>query len=550
MTSHLHSFYQILRQHIFPWWMSKEKITAWVGLISLIGMSIFSVYMAVLMNEWNRDFFDAIENKNMDDFLRQVLVFIPLMIILIMDFCSRSYLSSWLSFRWRRWATNDLQTRWITDKNFYKIPLKTRELDNPDQRIAQDIQSVSYTSIDLFMAFFKEGINFVTFSIILWGLSSGLDFTIGGNSIAIPGLLVWAAFAYSLFGTIIMFKVGGPLIALDRIQEKREANFRYSLMRIFEHREEIATLGGEIVEDKNLKNSFKALTRNYYDILKRIIFVNLFQNFYMNVTMFIPLFLVGPLYFKGAMTMGVLMQIRDIFDRVNMSMSIIVLQYSQIASLTASLQRLIGFHNLMETSPPSAPNSSAVLLERITVPSLTISSPEGKPIWTSPSFELKTGDRKILMGPSGTGKTSLLRVLSGIYSYVDKEDITVKGNALFMPQRPYMPIGTFRDACAYPNLTASDDDLLPLLRLCDLEHLTPVLDEIQDYQNILSGGEKQRINFVRALLSKPTWLFMDEPVAHLDKDYTESLITLLTQNLPHTGIFIVSHQEINGFERV
>ncbi len=550
MISQLRTINSILGDYIFPWWRSNEKKIAWGGMAALIVMSLLSVYIAVIFNDWSRDFYNTIEKKDLNGFLHEVLIFIPILAILLFDFCSRSYLTSWLSFRWRRWSTDRLQEKWLSHKNFYKMPLQTKEMDNPDQRISQDVTQVCYTTIDVFLSFFRDGVNFITFAIILWNLSRAFVFKIGSHDLTFPGLLVWASVAYSLIGTIVTFKVGGPIIELDRVQEKREANFRYRLMRVFERREEIATLGGEQVENEGLQETFGALTKNYYKVLKRQIYINLFENFYLNASMFVPLFLVGPLYFKSVITMGVLMQSQGMFREVNGSLSAIALQFQTIASGIASLQRLMAFNALMEKEGYTA---SYLPLEKgsLHIPSLTIRTPQNKKIWVSPEIILKKGDRKILMAPSGTGKTSFLRVISGIYPYVDGGGIAINENAMIVPQRPYMPIGTLRQCICYPSVESMDSEkVIFFMKQTQLEHLIPLLDEVHDYQNRLSLGEQQRINFIRILLHQPKWLFMDEPIAQLHKDASESIFDLVTKSLSQSGIFIVSHQKIAGFEEV
>ncbi len=550
--------YTILKKYIFPWWKSEEKKVAWSGFVALVFVSLLSVYIAVLFTNWQRDFFNAIEKKDLHRFLHETLLYGPLVGVILFNFCSRAYLTAWLSFRWRRWSTERLQKKWLSHKNFYKVALTSKEIDNPDQRIAQDVKEVCHSTMNIFFSLFHDGINFLTFAIILWELSKDFKFHFSSYTIKAPGILLWASIAYSLFGTITTFKIGIPLINLDRIQEKKEADFRYRLMRVFERREEIATLHGEQTEHHSLRESFRELTKNYYDILKRQIYVNLFENFYTNVSLFVPLLLVGPLYFQSLITMGVLMQIQGIFSQVNFSLSSLSRQFSLISNATASFQRLITFEASMKKENIAdnflAPPQSSSSHEDLHIPSLTIQTPTKKTIWISPQMSLKLGDRKVLMAPSGTGKTSFLRVLSGIYPYVEGDAaLTLGHDVMIVPQRPYMPIGTLRQCILYPDLKGvNDGKIISLLKSVHLEHLLPFLDEVHDYQNRLSLGEQQRINFARVLLHQPKWLFMDEPISQLHKgdNGSRALLELLIKNLPNSGIFIVSHQEAYGFEKI
>lgn len=429
--------YALFKKYIFPWWSSDEKKIAWGGFLALVLMSLLSVYIAVLFTDWQRDFFNTIEKKDLHRFLYEALIYTPLVAAILFDFCSRAYLTAWLSFRWRRWSTEQLQQKWLSHKNFYTMALASNEIDNPDQRIAQDIKEVCHSTMNIFFTLFRDGINCLTFAIILWELSKDFKFHIASHEIRTPGILLWASIAYSFVGTVVTFKIGIPLINLDRTQEKKEANFRYRLMRIFERREEIATLHGEQTEHHSLRESFKELTKNYYDILRRQIYVNLFENFYMNASLFVPLLLVGPLYFQSLITMGVLMQIQGIFGQVNFSLSSLSRQFSLIANATASFQRLITFETSMKKDSSSEnifqKNSSPEIQEQLHIPSLTIQTPTKKTIWISPEMSLKSGDRKVLMAPSGTGKTSFLRVLSGIYPYVEGETLTLGHDAMIVP---------------------------------------------------------------------------------------------------------------------
>ena len=552
----LRSILLILKQQIFPWWISEEKKVAWCGIITLLLLSLGSVYIAVIFNSWSRNFYNTIEQKNLEAFLHQTLIFFVIMIFLLADFCTRSYLTAWLSFRWRRWSTLQLQTKWLSNKNFYTIPLQGKEMDNPDQRIAQDVREVCYATIAISLSFFREGVNFITFSIILWNVSRAFDFKIASLTLHIPGLLVWTAIAYSLIGTIVIFKIGRPIIDLDRIQEKREANFRYGLMRIFERREEIATLRGEAVEQEFLQGTFLELTKNYYHILKRQIYINLFQNFYRNASMFVPLFLVGPLYFKNIITMGVLMQAQGMFDQVNASLSLIMTEFNAITGALASLKRLIAFHAMMQEDDQPITYLTASN-NQLHIAPLTIRTPTHELICISPEVVLKSGDRKVLMAPSGTGKTSFLRVISGIYPYVDGGLMTLDQEAMIIPQRPYMPVGTLRQCLLYPlpeshfaHKAIGQETLVTLMKKTYLEHLIPLLDTDDDYQNRLSLGEQQRINFLRVLVQEPRWVFMDEPCSQLNKEYAQHLLLLLTSRLDTSGIFIISHQEMLGFEAI
>jgi putative ATP-binding cassette transporter len=539
---------------IKPWWVSEEKKIAWVGLISLISISCLAVYMGVLFNEWSKYFYESLENKNYAAFKHQLLIFVPLAIVTITEFCLRNYLSAWLSFRWRKWMTTRLVTEWLSNKNYYKIS-NFSSFDNPDQRIAEDVYTICYYTISLFLTFFRDGINFITFSVILWGLSNQLEFSIAGKLIQIPGLLLWLAILYSLFGIAFTFKVGAPLINLDRAQEKCEANFRYRLMRISERKEEIGTFSGEHFENSRLEESFTVITQNYYQILKRNIYINIFQNFYINVGAFLPLFIVAPLYFVSvtttALTIGVLMQVRGMFIQVNESLTSVAASFTTVASLVAASQRMIDFRAHMITLEENPLNSTPQdKISHLHISKRVLTARDGRPLCEVPDIILQAGDRKLLMGPSGSGKTSLLRTLVGLQPIDSPAPISVPNGMMFIPQRPYMPLGTLRQCLSYPSEGFSEKRLKAIMQVCHLEHLIEALDEIRDWHQILSLGEQQRVNFARVLLHRPKWLMMDEPTSQLNVEYAEELCSVLVKDLADTGILIITHQKLPYFKEI
>lgn len=536
------SFRDIVRL-ISPWWRSEEKWLAWMGTIILVGGAFFSVYIGVLFNEWSKIFYGSIENRDINAFNHQIFLFGPLLIIVLFDYCARAYLSQWMSFRWRFWYTRQVQNKWLENKAYYTLPLSSDAPDNPDQRISQDVSNMCYTAMDLFQSVVREGINIATFSTILWGMSSGIVVPYFGWNI--PGLLFWAALIYAIIGTLTTLYFGNPLIALDVEQEKREADFRYRLMRLHERREEIAKLQGEKAENKRLIDSFHYIRENYYKILKRNIYLNLFQNFFSNSNMFIPLILCGPLYFSGVITLAVLMQIRGMFGEIQQSFSLIAFRYTMIAGWIASMKRLNHFQKNIEVTNliPFKVN------ETLFIENLQIFTPLGEKIIFIPSLSLKKGEFKVIQGTSGIGKTSLFRVLRGIYPYF-KGDVRIPAQAKMMviPQRPYMPIGTLKECITYPLLKEyTTQEICRIMKLCQIDYLQDKLEIIDDYQNRLSLGEQQRLHFARALLHKPDWLLMDEPFSNLNEDLAKDILKTLLQELKETGILMISHQHYEEF---
>ncbi len=528
---------------IKPWWKSDEKKLAWMGVIFLITLSLFSVYIGVILNEWSRDFFNALEQKNLTEFFHLVRIFFIIVAVFLLEVCTRHYFMMWYGFRWRRWLTRKISSQWFDSSAYYKIHLLSENTDNPDQRIANDIAQYTSQSVSLFMNFFREGVNFVTFSVILWGLSDIIYLKIFGCSLPIYGSLVWAALLYAFLGMIIVLKVGRPLIGLDIISEKVEANFRYRLMRIRERREEIVKLQGEMFEQHRLNESFLDIANNFYKILRQTIYINLFQNFHINGQMFIPLMIVGGRYFSGAITLGILMQIRGIFAEVVGSLNLFMQSYIEIAGWLASIKRICSFEdslNQVKTTHYNIPLKG----DSIKVKDLTIQTPDQCTILKLSNFSLNKGERTLLKGASGLGKTSLIRVLSGIYPYFIGKVVTPgMGHLFIVPQRAYMPLGTLRQALSYPREVFDNAFIEKAMKMCQLNHLVNALDELDDWQNRLSLGEQQRVNFVRILLHKPQWIIMDEPTSNLDRKTAIHLMDILVKSLPTASILVISHQQ-------
>ncbi|MCE2716592.1 MAG: ABC transporter ATP-binding protein/permease [Pseudomonadota bacterium] len=548
MTSSSNVGFKEVWSLIKPWWRSEEKKLAWVGVLFLVILSILSVYIGVILNDWSRDFFNALEQKNLPEFFRLIRVFFILVAIFLFEACTRAYFVMWYGFRWRRWLTEKLSNQWFEENAYYKIHFLSGDTDNPDQRIAHDINQYTNLTVTLFMNFFREGINFVTFAIILWNLSDIIYFKIFNYSLPVYGSLVWAALLYALFGIIVVLKVGRPLIGFDIISEKLEANFRYHLVRIRERREEIVKLQGELFEKNRLKEGFSAITANFYKVLQQTIYINIFQNFHLNGQLFIPLMIVGSRYFSGAITLGILMQIRGVFAEVVGSLNLFMQSYIQIAGWLASIKRIHTFEDSL-TQVKSTYVNKPQAGTNIQIKDLTILSPNQSIILKLANFTLNRGDRVLLKGASGLGKTSLVRVLAGIYPYFRGRITAPSANELFiLPQRPYMPLGSLRQVLSYPSEFFDDQSLKESMKACQLDHLIDSLEEIDDWQNRLSLGEQQRVNFVRVLLHKPEWLIMDEPISNLDHKTAIHLMGILQESLPAVAMLIISHQHEDDFK--
>jgi putative ATP-binding cassette transporter len=326
------------------------------------------------------------------------------------------------------------------------------------------------------------------------------------------------------------------------IQEKLEANFRFRLMRIIERREEIAKLHGELFEKRSLNDSFLEISKNFYNILKRQMYLTTVQSFCINVEQLIPLVIAGPQYFAGSLTFGALMQIKSMFQRVATSMSVLALSFSSIAGWLASMRRLTIFHQQINLDRRQR-DQFEKKGNNIVIKDLQIYSPRGSKIISIPDLQVNPGQRIMLFGRSGIGKSSLIRVLSGIYKFYEGDIQIPTEEILIIPQKPYMPISKLSDCLCYPSQEVDHKSLVHYMKLCHLENLIGDLDKIDNWQNILSLGEQQKISFIRVLLHRPKWLVLDEPISSLNEEIANHLIDVLVKDLPNTAMIIVSHKD-------
>jgi putative ATP-binding cassette transporter len=428
--------------------------------------------------------------------------------------------------------------------------LKGDEADNPDQRIADDIRLFINSTLDIGIALLGSMVTLISFVVILWNLSSATPLMLGSQSFEIPGYLVWAALIYAIMGTWVTHLVGRPLIKLNFDQQRYEADFRFSLVRLRENAEEVTLLAGEGAEEERLKDRFARVVGNWYGIMQRTKRLTFLTAGYSQVAIIFPFLVVSPVYFFGAMTLGGLMQIASAFGQVQSALSFFVTAYSSIADWKAVLNRLAGFEasidwaqNLDRTAPRvefTSDGGGALLVDE-----LAVGLPNGQEIVRLSGLAIEPGERVLVTGPSGSGKTSLFRALGGVWPFGTGSIRIPKGaDLLVLPQRPYLPLGTLRGALAYPGPedAFSPDEIEDVIEACGLGALRGELDQTAYWADKLSGGEQQRLSIARALLQKPHWLFLDEATSALDEASEATLYRLLIERLPDTAIISIGHR--------
>lgn len=537
-----------------PYFVSEQKWKARGLLAAIVVLNLALVYMAVLFNDWNKLFYDALQEKNADVFWQQLGRFAWLAGIFIVLAVYKFYLTQLLEVRWRAWMTSHYLTRWLANHAFYKMELTRfaaapntsgHNPDNPDQRIQDDINQFTSYTVSLTMGLLNAVVTLVSFVGILWGLSGGFAFTLGGSAFNIPGFMVWMAVLYCLAGSVLTHYIGRPQIALNFEQQRREADFRHHMVRVREYSEAIALDRGEAVERGQLDQRFGLVLGNYLELIraqKRLVW---FTSFFGQAAVVFPFVVAAPRFFSGAIQLGELMQIASAFGQVQGALSWFVDNYSSLATWRATTDRLTSFEASFQALARQGKGPEATDSEALSSQDLHLELPNGVVLLDQASLHAQPGDRILLRGPSGAGKSTLFRALAGIWPFASGH-VARPANSMFIPQRPYFPNGPLRNALAYPQEATlySDAELQDVLRRALLPGLVDRLDEPGAWGQTLSGGEQQRLAVARVLLKKPRWVFADEATSALDEAAERSIYqTLFTHVQQAQGALIsIAHK--------
>jgi putative ATP-binding cassette transporter len=546
-----------------PYWFAHERSTmslwgltfsikeAWIArgvLVLIIVLSILLVYISKLINSWNARFYNALQEKNVDVFWSELKYFAIWALLFIIAAVYRLWLTQLLTIRWRRWLSQVYFRDWLADRTYYHMELTRQGADNPEQRIEQDCFKFTQQTLSLSLDLILQLMTLVTFAFVLWELSSDFVLPIFGG-IAIPGFFMWAVIAYALLGTLATYFIGKPLVRINFMLERYNADFRYRMTRIRENAESIALYNGERNEERGLEGSFNWVYGTWWAFMKYTKRLTAIRSFYGQAAVVFPIVLAAPSYFAERIAFGVLQQTLDAFTQVQTALSWFVDSYAQLAEWKAIVDRLTTFSEAMvkakqaaastafETSPPRP--------RELALGDVEVSLPDGTPLLNNVDLTVHQGEHIALAGPSGSGKTTLFRVLAGLWPY-GRGRLTLPKDArvLFLPQKPYLPIGTLRDVLSYPETPEhhSDQRFREVLDLCAMSHLMPRLDETANWSLVLSGGEQQRLAFARALLYRPDWLFLDEASSALDAATERRMYGLLQERLPGATLISVAHR--------
>jgi len=540
--------YQMAWRLMSSYWHSQEKWKARGLLAGVIALTLGQVYMLVLLNGWNNDFYNALQQRAFESFWPLIGQFAGFAFLHIIFAVYAIYVRQILEIKWRNWMTDKYLDRWLGHQTYYRLQVAGQDdMDNPDQRIADDVNSFVNLTLGLFVGVLKQATSLVAFVVILWNLSGSLDIPLGDTVLSVPGYMVFVTLIYSVVGTWLAHKVGRKLIRLNYDQQRFEADFRFSMVRVRENSESVAFYGGEKPELQNFRERFALVIGNFWGLMKRTKLLNFYVNGYAQIAIIVPVLMCAPQYFSGTMQLGGFMQTISAFGRVQDALSYFVESYDSIAQYVAVIRRLGGFAGHMEEAEAltSSFDFTRNTSNALQLWQMDIALPDGRQLAEKLSIAVPAGKRLLISGGSGAGKSTLLRAIAGIWPYGTGEISLPTGwRTMFLPQRPYLPLGSLRRAIYYPQPVPenTDDNLSGLLEHFGLQKLAGQLDAVDDWSRILSLGEQQRLAFIRILLLRPDIVFLDESTSALDEPREAQAYEILHQMLPQMAVVSVGHR--------
>ena len=541
-----------------PYWTSEERGRGIALLAAVVALNLSLVGMTVVLTYWQRAFYNALEQKDGPTFWSLLLLggdadgtwfpgFSVVAAVYILIAVYQLYLRQALEIRWRRWVTERYLAEWLADRAYYRIALTDPNTDNPDQRIADDIRLFVQDTLGLGLGLMNSVVTLFSFIFVLWSLSGPLEVL----GVSIPGYMVWIAILYSVIGTWLAHMIGRPLIRLNFLQQRLEADFRYALVRVRDNVEGVALYGGEADEKRGLQDRFRELMRNWWGIMVAMKRLTFFTAGFSQVASIFPIVVAAPAYFAGRIPLGGLIQTSSAFGQVQGALSWFVDNYARLTEWRATVERLTGFTRAIAAARGAEDGVRATRAagdapgDAVTMQDVTLALPGGRVLVEGASLRLGKGEAVLVTGASGSGKSTLFRAIAGIWPF-GRGSVQVPEGArvLFLPQRPYLPLGTLRRAVCYPLDAAEvpEAEIRAALSSVGLPQLADRLDEEDAWDRRLSGGEQQRVAFARALLAKPDFLFLDEATASLDPAAEEALYALVKERLPGTAILSIAHR--------
>ncbi|MGD9882269.1 MAG: ABC transporter ATP-binding protein/permease [Reyranella sp.] len=533
------------------WTAPGYRTVAWSLTAGMVLFGVINVAIALWLNVWNRDFFDALEKRDTVQLAELVYVLAAIVVSAGISVALHLHIRRRLQINWRTWLTHVTTRRWLHAGRQYQLGLLADDCDNPDGRIAEDIRISCELAVEFAQSILQCFLQLITFLSVLWVLSGELPIRIGSTEFSVPGYMVWAAVLYALFGSILTYALGSGLIAAGNVRQGREADVRSVLIRARENAEGIALMRGEADERERLRDAMSQLGTAWHAQTRGQGSLALLTSSLAYIAPVVPLILALPRYLAGDIQLGGLMQTAQAFSNVQWALSWVIDNFPRFADWRASTDRVVHLHAALHDLEEDAEAGDGERIEvtpgrsdRLILREVGLSRPDGEALVAEAEVEIRPGERVLIRGQSGSGKSTIMRAIAGVWPWGRGAVELPKASIAFMPQKPYFPLGTLREAILYPERPEgfSDEDLREALHKVGLDHLRGRLGETERWDHILSGGEQQRVAFARVLIQKPAWVFMDEATSALDEAGQANVMRLLAEDLPRTAVVSIGHR--------
>ena len=531
---------------------------AWVLTGVILLLILLNLAASYAMNLWNRAIFDALEKRDTSTVLFYSMIYFPLLAASVCLMVGQVYARMTTQRRWREWLTHHLFDRWLINGRYYQLHLVQGDHKNPEYRIADDVRLATDSPVDFVTGVTTAILSALTFIVVLWTLGGSLSLHLAGMEITIPGFLVVAAVAYAVLASGSMVLIGRRFVTVSENKNQSEAEFRYVLTRLSENGESIAVLGGEDEERKAVDRSLRNVLRRWRDICFQTMRTTIVSQTSSYIAPVLPVILCAPKFLDGSMTLGEVMQAASAFTIVQGAFNWLVDNYPRLADWTASARRVSSLMVSLDNLERAEDSDDLGRIERtdtedaaLRLTELSVTLEDGTEVVKDAEVAIGRGERVLVAGESGTGKSTLVRAIAGLWPW-GKGNIEVASGAklLLMPQRAYVPAGTLRRAATYPEPAKSKsvEEVAKAFKQVGLGHLVDQIDEEGPWDQTLSGGEKQRLAFARIMLHEPDIIVLDEATSALDPESQDKLMELVTKQLGATTIVSVGHRpELEAF---
>jgi putative ATP-binding cassette transporter len=539
-------------------WGADGGRQAWLLTGVILLLILLNLAASYGMNVWNRAIFDALEKRDPSTILFLAMIYFPLLAASVCLVVGQVYARMTTQRRWREWLTHHLFDRWLINGRYYQLHLVQGDHKNPEYRIADDIRLATDSPVDFATGVTTAVLSALTFIVVLWTIGGSLSFNLAGMAITIPGFLVVAAVAYAVLASGSMVFIGRRFVTVSEDKNQSEAEFRYVLTRLAENGESIAVLGGEDEERNAVNRSLRTVLRRWRDICFQTMRTTIVSQTSSYVAPVLPVLLCAPKFLDGSMSLGEVMQAASAFTIVQGAFNWLVDNYPRLADWTASARRVSSLMVSLDNLERAEDSDEVGRIDRnetaeaaLRLRDLSVTLDDGTEVVKDAEVTIAPGERVLVAGESGTGKSTLVRAIAGLWPWGEGNvEVASGAKLLLMPQRAYVPVGTLQRAATYPEPPKSKSvaEVAKAFRLVGLGHLAKQIDEEGPWDQTLSGGEKQRLAFARILLHRPDFIVLDEATSALDPESQDKLMELLTKELGATTIVSVGHRpELEAF---